>query len=896
MKNGLRVMLISSLKPGEEPELISDDSAVESEGEGDEESEDGEFEKSDVNCGSCTHEESPKLRKAAAALCVNVGSFSDPLEAQGLAHFLEHMVFMGSEKYPRENDFDDYVCQRDGFTNAFTDGEFTIFYFDIQRRHFGPALDKFANFFVSPLLSEDCVNRELEAVHSEYELAKANDHWRLEHFVSSLAKDGTPYRKFGFGNRISLKDNPTSIGTNVYEMLRQFQLRYYTSQLMTLAIESKVCPIKEMVTLNFIWSLPSMLPFYKAAPLKFLGAVVGYEGKGSLLAFLREQNLAVELCAGTVTTDNTRHNQMTSLFSISVELSELGRELPFTVASHVFSYLQMLRAAADFSLENPDASTSPSGGRTLSSLVPEYQKLCAAKFRFQEPLDPCDTVQVVAMSMQTFPSDEVYVADSLLLEPDLKLYVDIIRRLTPETAIVTLTQYFFPLATNFDLLPREEDDEVPVDLNLEPGRENARAFGQLWHQQRTKFNVPIAHVTVRLCSNIPKSAKQKAILHLWACALDQRLQTLVYSASEAGLLFSVSAVSNGLEIQVSGFNEKLFLLYQEIFDLLCAPLTNSDAGLLNDRKFSTYKDSHIRKYLTDATEHLVVDYMKALEALSLDDFVQFVPQMLSQIYLKAFVYGNLSKTEALSFFDYALSSLKPPKAAVLTSLPIPEFPVCVNRLRVMNFNKVDVNTCLSLVTPLQGTPSDDLKLEVMNELFVSCLKEPAFAYLRTSETLGYSVGLYSWLLLSTTRQCGATLTVCSQANKFDSSLVAGRMYAFWYRIIPQIIFRLKPEAFQTAGSFSITRQCAPFVKVDSMIASNRLEDATMEVEMRRNRAEILSSVPIFDRRQRAISILQNLTLKDFQDFYRSTYFNNDRQPVLMLQVRSSKFFSNQYIL
>uniref|UniRef100_A0A5K3EVB5 Nardilysin n=1 Tax=Mesocestoides corti TaxID=53468 RepID=A0A5K3EVB5_MESCO len=468
--------------------------------------------------------------------------------------------------------------------------------------------------------------------------------------------------------------------------------------------------------------------------------------------------------------------------------------------------------------------------------------------------------------------------------------------LVPEFHLPEVNRF---IPTNFDLLPREEDDEVPVDLNLEPGRENARAFGQLWHQQRTKFNVPIAHVTVRLCSNIPKSAKQKAILHLWACALDQRLQTLVYSASEAGLLFSVSAVSNGLEIQVSGFNEKLFLLYQEIFDLLCAPLTNSDAGLLNDRKFSTYKDRlrqktcnkilnpykfncHIRKYLTDATEHLVVDYMKALEALSLDDFVQFVPQMLSQIYLKAFVYGNLSKTEALSFFDYALSSLKPPKAAVLTSLPIPEFPVCVNRLRVMNFNKVDVNTCLSLVTPLQGTPSDDLKLEVMNELFVSCLKEPAFAYLRTSETLGYSVGLYSWLLLSTTRQCGATLTVCSQANKFDSSLVAGRMYAFWYRIIPQIIFRLKPEAFQTA--------------VDSMIASNRLEDATMEVEMRRNRAEILSSVPIFDRRQRAISILQNLTLKDFQDFYRSTYFNNDRQPVLMLQVRSSKFFSNQYIL
>ena len=34
---------------------------------------------------------------------------------------------------------------------------------------------------------------------------------------------------------------------------------------------------------------------------------------------------------------------------------------------------------------------------------------------------------------------------------------------------------------------------------------------------------------------------------------------------------------------------------------------------------------------------------------------------------------------------------------------------------MMNFNKTDVNTCLVLVAPLQGSPSDDLRLEVMNE-------------------------------------------------------------------------------------------------------------------------------------------------------------------------------------
>lgn len=49
------------------------------------------------------------LFKAAAGLCVGVGSFSDPKEVPGMAHFLEHMVFMGSEKFPEENDFDSFI-------------------------------------------------------------------------------------------------------------------------------------------------------------------------------------------------------------------------------------------------------------------------------------------------------------------------------------------------------------------------------------------------------------------------------------------------------------------------------------------------------------------------------------------------------------------------------------------------------------------------------------------------------------------------------------------------------------------------------------------------------------------------------------------------------------------
>ena len=65
-----------------------------------------------------------------------MGSFSDPDDLPGLAHFLEHMVFMGSRKYPDENSFDNFIQKNGGYDNASTDCETTVFYFETQRRSF----------------------------------------------------------------------------------------------------------------------------------------------------------------------------------------------------------------------------------------------------------------------------------------------------------------------------------------------------------------------------------------------------------------------------------------------------------------------------------------------------------------------------------------------------------------------------------------------------------------------------------------------------------------------------------------------------------------------------------------------------------------------------------------
>lgn len=62
---------------------------------------------------------------AAVSLAVNVGCFNDPHSRQGIAHFLEHMIFMGSSKYEDENEFSNFIAAHGGYTNAYTEWEYT---------------------------------------------------------------------------------------------------------------------------------------------------------------------------------------------------------------------------------------------------------------------------------------------------------------------------------------------------------------------------------------------------------------------------------------------------------------------------------------------------------------------------------------------------------------------------------------------------------------------------------------------------------------------------------------------------------------------------------------------------------------------------------------------------
>ena len=143
--------------------------------------------------------------KAAASLQVNVGQFDDTLP--GIAHFLEHMLFMGTKKYPDENSYSSFLSMNGGNSNAYTANEHTNYHFNVKHDKLDEALDRFCSFFISPLLTQSATDRELNAVHNEYCKNLNSDVWRKYFLLKSHASKNSPFSKFGSGNMETLGDS-----------------------------------------------------------------------------------------------------------------------------------------------------------------------------------------------------------------------------------------------------------------------------------------------------------------------------------------------------------------------------------------------------------------------------------------------------------------------------------------------------------------------------------------------------------------------------------------------------------------------------------------------------------------------------------------------------------------
>ncbi|XP_014476747.1 PREDICTED: nardilysin-like isoform X2 [Dinoponera quadriceps] len=382
-------------------------------------------------------------KMAACAMSVGVGTFSDPPEIDGLAHFLEHMIFMGSEKYPKENDFDAYISKYGGYSNAVTGLEQTTFHFCIQQKHFLSALDRFAQFFIKPLMKKDAIKREREAVESEFQIALSADSNRKVQLQCSFAYDGHPVRKFGWGNLSTLRDNVSK--DKLYQELHNFRERHYSAHRMRLAIQAKlpldtledyvtkcfadipnnallpddfaefkgvksfdtaafpkmykVKPIKDFCRVDLTWVMPSSLEHYKTKPHEYLSSIIGAYGKGSLMSYLCKKLWCIDICCNN--NDDFGDTSLYSMFCLKLWLTDKGYENLEDVLAAVFSFINLVKR------EGPQ-----------KRFYEELQQIEQTNFRFLEEQDAEDYVVDMSENMFFYPPRDYITGDSLFFEYD----------------------------------------------------------------------------------------------------------------------------------------------------------------------------------------------------------------------------------------------------------------------------------------------------------------------------------------------------------------------------------------------------------------------------------------------------------------------------------------------
>ncbi|XP_049457335.1 insulin-degrading enzyme isoform X1 [Epinephelus fuscoguttatus] len=588
----------------------------------------------------------PSTDKSSAALDVQIGSLSDPGNISGLAHFCEHMLFLGTKKYPKENEYSQFLSEHAGSSNAFTSGEHTNYYFDVSHEHLEGALDRFAQFFLCPLFDESCKDREVNAVDSEHEKNLMNDAWRLFQLEKATGNPNHPFSKFGTGNKLTLETRPSKDGIDIRQELLKFHSTYYSSNLMGLCVlgrESldeltsmvvklfgevenknvpipefpehpfqeehlrqfyKVVPIKDIRNLYVTFPIPDLQKYYKSNPGHYLGHLIGHEGPGSLLSELKSKGWVNTLVGG-----QKEGARGFMFFIINVDLTEEGLLHVEDIIFHMFQYIQKLRT------EGPQ-----------EWVFEECKDLNKVAFRFKDKERPRGYTSKVAGLVHYYPLEEVLAAEYLLedFRPDLiEMVLDKLRPEHVRVAVVSKsfegqtdkteewygTQYKqeaisaesiekwasadlngkfkLPMKnefipTNFEIYPLEKDSPSVPTLIKDT------AMSKVWFKQDDKFFLPKACLNFEFFSPFAYVDPLHCnMAYLYLELLKDSLNEYAYAAELAGLNYDLQNTVYGMYLSVKGYNDKQHILLKKIIEKMAT-------FEIDEKRFDIIKEAYMR--------------------------------------------------------------------------------------------------------------------------------------------------------------------------------------------------------------------------------------------------------------------------------------------------------------
>ena len=574
----------------------------------------------------------PKTKVAAATMDVYAGCMSDPDDIPGLAHFCEHMLFMGTEKYPTE-DFNKFISEHGGSSNAATFPQNTKYHFDVNAEHLMGALDRFAQFFIAPLFTENAIEREVNAVHSEYEDYATDDDTRIMHVEQETMNPKHPFCNFGTGNKETLLDIPKARGQNIRNELLKFYKTYYSSSIMALAVLGKESPdeLAEMTVPLFalVENKNILFPMCKENPIrkedtqiqinivpitnsgslritwpvkehmgnsfKYIRHLLTHDSPGGLSSELKARQWITEL---VVTKDGPFGFK---LFSITILLKQYGMERTDEIITMIFQYVSMLCKDG------------------LKKWVwDEIVQMSKIEFSFSDEVQPQPYTEELACTLHDLSvvpnaTAKTLLSSSFLLDDFEPNHINqVLEQMTPGNMRVTAVGQKFKGSTDhiekwygtpysINPIPEitlqkweqagfnekfhlpEKNEFLPSNFDLQPQPENPSirpgpvilrdtAFTRLWYKQDNVFLLPKASINVAIFNPVAKleCASLKHHMCIFESLLKKEMKQYSYEANQAGLdfWFHCHPEVARVDLSVRGFNDRQEVLLQKVMHKL----------------------------------------------------------------------------------------------------------------------------------------------------------------------------------------------------------------------------------------------------------------------------------------------------------------------------------------
>ena len=734
----------------------------------------------------------PEADKASAALSVNVGSMDDPEGREGLAHFLEHMLFLGTEPFPEPDEYQQFIKQNGGSHNAFTSYAQTTYFFDVDNEQLSGALERFAPFFISPTFNEAYVDREKNAVHAEYSANLKEDGRRIFSAQKMAMNPEFTFSNFSTGNLDTLSDRDDS---KIRDELISFYKTHYSSDRMTLVIagdyeldqlgnkarnlfsdvpkrdvhferpdvpvfvpeqlplDMHIKPVKEIRELRFTFPLPEILSQYQHKPVQLLSNLIGHEGDGSILALLKKKGWAESLSAGRSL--STRH---ASTMVVGIGLTKSGLLHQEEITSILMEYIDLIRTNG------------------IPEYIKEEQKMLnEMTFRFQEHGPISNYTTRLSSNMLIFPVEDTIYGDYRSEPASDELMSKYLSRLTADNMLRVLiapgvdTDTTDPwYGTEIKIRPSDyqkpETSEwtgalhlpkanpfVPENLETAPGEASdtpdlvASENGyQLWYYPEHEFDAPRAQVLINIkVPDIKDSAEQRVLARLYARTVTEALNTYSYPASLAGLNYRLSATSDGLEIAVGGYFDKLPVLLEQIF----TEMKNMD---ISGEEFNRYQASLIRalennlkarpyqRTLADLKNWIIepsfsdTDLLPVVKSATKEALEQFAAQLGNTLSVTTYVHGTLS-AESAENIGAITQKYYPANTVTDADSRLLKAPAGQYQQAVVQDHPDKVMTLY-----LQGSDTSDMARAEAG-LLAQMISSPYYQYMRTEQQLGYIV-------------------------------------------------------------------------------------------------------------------------------------------------------------